>query len=82
MQSRDTTPSAEREQFAILRAMRPDEKLRLMGELCASARYWTTLGLRRRYPNADDSEIRMRLFSTWLPRETMLRCYAWDPGEH
>ena len=80
-QASDTAPAAERLQLEVWRGMEPYEKLRLMGELCDSVRYWTELGLRLRHPTASEHEIRMRLFATWLDRETMLRCYGWDPGE-
>ncbi len=58
------------------------EKLELFGELCESVRHLTEMGLRTRHPDASDEEIRMRLFSTWLDRDTMVRCYGWDPREH
>ena len=81
-QSPDTAVWAERRQFAIWRGMSAEDKLRLMGELCESVRYLSEIGLRDRYPDASDREIRMRLFSTWLDRQTMIRCYDWDPLEH
>lgn len=80
--SPDTAAGAERRQFAIWRGMSDEEKFRLMGELCDSVRYLAEMGLRDRYPNASDSEIRMRLFSTWLDRKTMIRCSDWDPLDH
>ncbi len=58
------------------------EKLHLMGELCDSVRYLAEVGVRERHPDASDDEIRMRLFSTWLDRPTMIQCYGWDPVEH
>ena len=81
-QSSDTAVGAENRQFAIWRGMSDEEKLRLLGELCDSVRYLAEIGLRDRYPDASDREIRMRLFSTWLDRQTMIRCYDWDPLEH
>ncbi|MEM7201802.1 MAG: hypothetical protein AAF628_16160 [Planctomycetota bacterium] len=58
------------------------EKLRLVGELCASVQHLTEMGLRERYPDASDEEIRLRRFATWLDRQMMIRCYGWDPLEH
>lgn len=61
----------------------PDwRKLELWAELCASARALTEVGIRDRFPNADEEEIRLRLFATWLDRETMIKAYGWDPVEH
>ena len=81
-QSADTTAEAEKEQFGLWRKMTSVEKLRLTGELCEGVRYLAHLGLRERYPDASEEEIRMRLFATWLDRETMVRCWGWDPREH
>lgn len=81
-QSADTSVAAEQRQRAIWRGMTAAEKLHLVGELCDSVRYLAEIGLRERYPNADEDEIRMRLFSTWLDREAMIRWYGWDPLEH
>jgi|RhiMethySRZTD1v2_1073278.scaffolds.fasta_scaffold1462628_2 hypothetical protein len=81
-QSADTTVAAEHRQIAIWRSMSDAEKLHLVGELCDSVRHLTEIGLRERYPNADEHEIRMRLFSTWLDHGAMMRCYGWDPLEH
>lgn len=81
-QSRDTAPDAERLQLAIWRRMSAEEKLRIVGELCDSVRYLAEMGLRERHPDASDDEIRMRLFSTWLDRRTMIQCYGWDPLGH
>ena len=81
-QSADTSIESERRQLTIWRGMSEVEKLRLTGELCDSVRYLAEIGLRARHPDASDDEIRMRLFSTWLDRQTMIRCYGWDPLEH
>ena len=81
-QSRDTSVEAEERQLAVWRAMSDAEKLRVMDELCASVRHLAEVGLRERHPEADEHEIRMRLFATWLDRATMIRCYGWDPLEH
>ncbi len=80
-QSSDTAVEPERRQLAIWRGMSAEQKLRLTGELCDSVRYLAEVGLRDRHPNASDGEIRMRLYSTWLDRRTMIRCYGWDPLE-
>ena len=37
------------------------------------------LDIRRRYPNAEEYEIRMRLASRWLSAETMQKAFGWDP---
>ncbi|MBI5853306.1 MAG: hypothetical protein HZB39_20040 [Planctomycetes bacterium] len=78
----DTTREAEALQLAIWRSLPMHERFRLLGELCATARHLTELGIRKRHPLAGDDEVRMRLFATWLDRATMIRVYGWDPAEH
>jgi len=34
-----------------------------------------------RYPNACEEEIRYRLASMWLDRETMRKVFDWDPDQ-
>lgn len=80
-QSRDTTPEVERLQFELWRGMDAATKLRLMGQLCDSVRALALAGLRQRHAHASEHELRMRLYSTWLDRQTMIDCYGWDPGE-
>ena len=78
----DTDPAAEQLQFEIWRQMAAEKRLRLVGELCDSTRHFAAVGIRLRYPDASETEVRMRLAETWLDRETMMRCYGWDPLEH
>ena len=78
----DTDPAAEQLQFEIWREISVEQRLRLVGELCDSTRHLAAVGIRLLYPDASDSEVMMRLAETWLDRETMIRCYGWDPREH
>ncbi len=78
----DTHPEARDLQFELLRRMSHEQRLHLVGDLCDSVRHLTAMGIRARFPNAEESEVKMRLASTWLDRETMIRCYGWDPLEH
>jgi hypothetical protein len=81
-QSSDTAAAAERLQLRVWHEKSFAERLRLIGELCDSTRYLARCGLRDRYPAASEAEIRMRLAAMWLDRQTMVRCYGWDPLEH
>ena len=51
-------------------------------DLCDSVRYLAKIGLLKRFPDGDEREAQMRLASTWLDRETMIRVYDWDLVEH
>ena len=81
-QSSDTDAAAEELQLRLWHEKSFAERFRLLGELCESTRYLARVGLRKRYPEADEHGIRMRLAAMSLDRETMLRCYGWDPLEH
>lgn len=81
-QSLDTTEEVDRRQFDLWREMPDWRKFLLFGELCDSAKAMAEAGLRERYPDADDREIKMRLAATWLDRPTMIKFYGWDPLEH
>lgn len=39
------------------------------------------MGVRRRYPKADNQEVLLRVAARHLPRDLMIRAYSWDP-EH
>jgi hypothetical protein len=81
-QSLDTTEEVDRRQFDLWREMPDWRKLQLFGDLCDSAKAMAEAGLRERYPDADDHEIKMRLAATWLDRAEMIKFYGWDPVEH
>ena len=67
----DTSPAAEQLQFEIWRRMSPAEKFAAFLDLQATAEAFAEAGIRRRYPLA-----------VHLDRDTMVRCYDWDPELH
>ena len=79
-QSPDTHPDAERVQFDIWRRMTSEQKLDIVFSLMAATRRQAELGIRERHPDASDREVQLRLFSTWLDRDTMIRAYGFDPA--
>ena len=79
--ARDTSPEAEEELLARLRAMAPWEKMALMSGLIRSAEELSLAGLRARHPEASEEELFLRLAALRLDRATMLRVYGWDPEE-
>ena len=78
-QSPDTSEEADRMQFAILREMSINDKAKLLMELNAMVQQLAFAGMRRRYPNASDDEIWLRLAAQRLGRETVKKVYGWDP---
>ena|SRR5688572_24812029 len=77
--SPDTTPEAEAVQIELLRRMTPAERFALVLRLNAQARALQMAGIRSRHPDASEEELRLRLASLWLDRETMIRMFGWDP---
>jgi hypothetical protein len=78
-QSADTSPQVERFLFDRLRAMPIAEKARQLRQITAAVETLAVAGIRKRYPDAGDDEVRLRLAALHLDRETMLRVYGWDP---
>ena len=77
-QSIDTHPEIERIQFDDLRRMTPREKLKAVTRLNRRVELFAAAGLRRRYPNATDEEIAMRVVAQRLGVETVRRLYGWN----
>lgn len=78
-QSNDTPLAVEREQFARLRELRPEERLRLGGRLSASLERLVIAELRQRFPDASDDELRRRAGVRRLGRELAVRMYGEQP---
>ena len=78
-QASDVHPDVERVLVEAWRSMSAAEKVRQVRELTNTARRFSLAGIRRRHPDASDRELRLRLASFWLDRETMIRLFDWDP---
>lgn len=81
-QASDTRPDVERIVIAGWRSMSAADKVRQVRELTSTARRFSLAGIRRRHPAATEGEVRLRLASFWLDRETMIRLFDWDPDIH
>lgn len=75
----DTSPHAREQLIALYRAMTRRQRLEQMCDMSRTARALIEHDLRRRYPDSDDRELRLRLFARWLDAPTMRRYYGWDP---
>ena len=83
-QSEDTHPAIDRMLFDRLREMTPQQRMQATADMTRAMCQLSFAGLRLRYPNADDEELRMRAAALRLGRETMLRFFgeralAWLP---
>ena len=81
LQSEDTSPEAEAVQLEGLRRMSPAERLQLALDLTQTSRETALTGLRLRHPLANEQELRLRLASLTLDRETMVAAFGWDPAK-
>lgn len=72
----DTRPEAEEVLFELLRQAPVWRKLQMVGELNATVRTLALGGLRQRYPQASDEELRRRLASILLGPELADKAYG------
>ena len=59
--------------------MTPAEKLARVEALNETALQFAAARVRREHPNISERELRLRLASLWLDRETMIRAFDRDP---
>lgn len=78
----DTDPKALEVFFELQRKLSPEDKLAAVFGAIETVHGLAEETLRQQYPQADDHEIKMRLASRRLDRETMIRAFAWDPETH
>ena len=76
----DTHPDAERVQIEGLRKISPWRKIELACELTESARELALAGLRQRFPNASEQELRRRLATLCLGAELAEKVYGPEPA--
>jgi hypothetical protein len=75
----DTTPEAERVLIELARAMPDAKKIDQVFELIETVRRFGMIGLRSRYPEASEDELKKRMAALVFDRETVLEVYGWDP---
>ena len=75
----DTQPDAERVLIELARATPVWRKFELVAETTETCRAFAMIGLRKRYPHANEEDLRRRIVALVLDRETVIRVYGWDP---
>jgi hypothetical protein len=75
----DTSPEAEKILIEGYRRMPPSRKMKQVLDLNRTVELFALADIRRQHPAADERELRLRLGSRWLDRETMCRVFGWDP---
>ena len=61
--------------------MPPAQKLKQACDLSEATRQMAAARIRKMYPEADDTQIRLRVAALSLGRETMVRVFGWDPDK-
>jgi hypothetical protein len=79
--SPDTTPEAQAVLFKLLRRAPVWKKLALTCDLIQTARSLALADLRRRYPLANEDELRRRMIARLLPREDVVCAYGFEPAQ-
>ena len=78
----DTDPRALEVFLDLQRKMSPEKKLAMVFASIRMLDKFVEAGIRHDYPQAGDREIKMRLASRRLDRDTMIRAFGWDPAAH
>jgi len=78
MSTRFSEPHSRMEelQIKLLRQVSPTRKMEMLGELNASARMLALSGLRLRYPQAGETELRRRLAGYLLGEDLASKVYG------
>jgi hypothetical protein len=79
--SADTRPEVARILLEGYRRMAPAEKLQRACDLSQATRQMAASRIRRVYPGSDDRQVRLRVASLTLGRDTMVRVFGWDPDK-
>ena len=75
----DTDPEDERARIEMIRQMPIWKRAEQWNALTMAHRERILDDVRKRYPQADEQEIRKRFAARVLPREIVIRMFDWDP---
>ncbi len=78
-QSPDMSPEVDRRLFEYYARLRPWEKMRIIDDMNRTADGLAIVGIRRRHPNADENEVRLRLAALKYGGEITRKFLGWDP---
>lgn len=74
--SSDTHPKMEALQIQLWRQASPTRKMHMLAQLNASAHLLALTGLRSRYPNASETELRRKLADLILGKDLARKVYG------
>ncbi len=75
----DTDPKTERLLIELARNTPIWKQFRQVGALNRMTRAFAMAGIRQRYPEAKEEEVRRRLAAVLFDRETVIKVFGWDP---
>jgi len=75
----DTDAETERVMIELVRAMPDWKKIEQVFSMIETTRALSIAGLRARYPEASEEELKKRYAALVLDRETVIKVYGWDP---
>jgi hypothetical protein len=78
-QSPNTHPDIEKIQIEGYRRMSAAKKLRCVRDMNQFGQKLALADVRRRHPDADERECRLRVASRWLSADLMRKAFGWDP---
>jgi len=81
MKISDTHPKAEKVYIELLRDFSVSKKLSMVREITLGCQQIAITGIKQRYPEADEKEIRLRLGALWLRKEIMHKVFHWNIDE-
>jgi hypothetical protein len=73
----DTAPDVLEAHVRLVARMTPAERVRRMRDLTLAANRLALVGVRKRYPAADDTELFLRLAALRLGDDVVERVYGW-----
>lgn len=76
----DTDPRRRDRYIELLRAQSPVERLYKAGSLTQAVRHLAIAGIRQRYPEGDELEVRVRLAERLYGREVARRLFGAHPA--
>ncbi len=79
MEINDTSDQALRVMIDGYRRMKPADKMRQVDALTRTVQKMALARIREKYGDIPEKELKLRLASLWLDRETMVKVFGWDP---
>lgn len=76
----DTDARQRERYFELLRRLTPAERLRKAADLTQTVRWMAEAGIRQRFPQADETEVRVRLAERLYGREVARRLFGMHPA--